>query len=179
MYLRISPSKPILPLLDDEILTKQEERALLATCPSINLHKIRDQQQVTDYLISLFAYYFSLPSDNISAEQSIVDDIERQVWAKELGVDFEDVTYGKLFCNKDENGQATGGLEDRGMMIAMFYMTDLSDLLGLHEVDNKSEATFIAEENEFGSYFDCETINELSTLIYSVCNKLIQSKEET
>jgi len=71
---------------------------------------------------------------------------------------------------------ASGGLEDRGMMIAMFYMTDLSDLLGLHEVDNKNEATFIAEENEFGSYFDCETINELSTLIYSVCNKLNQPK---
>lgn len=176
MYLKISQSKPVLPLLDDDLLTEQAEQELLAKCPAINLHQIEHQQQVTNFLIALFAYYFGLPADSISPEHSIVDDIERQVWAKELEVDFKDVTYGRLFCGTDEKGNATGGLEDKGMMIAMFYMTDLANLLGIHEVDKATEATFRAEENEFASYYDCETINDLSTLIYSVCVKLQSMK---
>ena len=172
MYLKISDSKPVLPLFDDEQLTAQQEATLIAKCPRINLHSIEYKQQINDFLISLFAYYFSLPEASITAEQSIVDDIERRIWAKELGVDAQDLSYGRIFCSTDEHGNTTGGLEDRGLIIAFFYMTELPDLLGLHVVDNKDEATFAADEDEFGSYYDCDTINALSTLIFSVCEKL-------
>ncbi|MDO6678431.1 MULTISPECIES: hypothetical protein [unclassified Shewanella] len=172
MFIKISPSIQCLPLTDDDDLTSEQENALLEQCPTINLHKINNKEQISQYLMRLFAYYFQISPQVINLNSNIVDDIERHVWAKELGVAFDDVTYGRLFCSQDDEGNAVGGLEDRGMMIATMYMTDFPDLVGIKEVRSAQEATFEAEDDEFGSYFDCETLDELSDLIYSVCKKL-------
>lgn len=172
MFIKISKTTPVLPLFVDDALTEKQETQLLAKCPIIDLNFIEHKEQITHFLILLFAYYFDLSSDNINAEHSLVDDIERQIWAKELGVDVDDVTYGKLFCGKGEDGNAIGGLEDRGMILATFFMLDFADLIGLKETEEKSEATFEADDDEFGSYYDCENINELATLIFLVCEKL-------
>lgn len=174
LYIKISPTSPVLPQTLDADLTQEQERAILATCPTIYLSATTSHQQVTDFLIDLFAYYFELPKEKINAQSDLVDDIERQVWARELGVSFEDVTYGRIFCSKDEEGNVAGGMEDRGIMISMMFMLDFSNLIGIIEVSNAIEATFEAQGDEFDSYYDCKTISDLADLIYSVCEKLNQ-----
>lgn len=174
LYIKISPTSPVLPQTLDADLTQEKELAILATCPTIYLSATTSHQKITDFLIDLFAYYFELPKEKINAQSDLVDDIEGQVWARELGVSFGDVTYGRIFCGKDDEGNVAGGMEDRGIMIAMMFMTDFSDLVGIKEVDNAADATFEAMDDEFGSYYDCATISDLADLIYSVCVKLNQ-----
>ncbi len=82
------------------------------------------------------------------------------------------MTYGRIFCGKDEEGNAVGGMEDRGIMIATMFMTDFSNLIGIKEVGSAADATIEARDDEFGSYFECVTITELADLVYSVCGKL-------
>ncbi len=172
LYLKISPTVPALPLTLEDDLTEEQERTLLATCPTIHLSATTSHQQITEFLIDLFAYYFELPKEKINAQSDLVDDIERQVWARELGVSFEDVTYGRIFCGKDEEGNAVGGMEDRGIMIATMFMTDFSSLVGIKEVSSAADATFEARDDEFSSYYDCVTVTDLADLVYSVCSTL-------
>lgn len=171
MYIRIIPTTPVLPLTPNEYPDNQQESGVLSQCPRIDLRTVNNQDEITEFLIRLFAYYFDIPASFIHPQSRIVDDIERFVWAKELGVDIENVTYGRIFCDKDSDGKAIGGMEDRGMMIAMMYLSDFSDLIGIKEVDLASKDTFEAERDEFGSYYDCNTVEDLSALIYSVCKK--------
>ncbi|WP_170962879.1 hypothetical protein, partial [Vibrio sp. F13] len=123
-------------------------------CPTIHLSVTTSHKQITAFLIELFAYYFELPQEKIKPDSDLADDIERMVWARELDVPFEDVTYGRIFCGKDEDGNAVGGMEDKGIMIATMFMLDFSDLVGIKEVDNAAGATFEALDDEFGSYYD-------------------------
>ncbi|WP_274026685.1 hypothetical protein [Vibrio parahaemolyticus] len=174
LYIKISPTSPVLPQTLEDDLTQEQERAILASCPTIYLSATTSHQQISNFLIDLFAYYFELPKEKINAKSDLVDDIERQVWARELGVSFEDVTYGRIFCSKDEEGNVAGGMEDRGIMIATMFMLDFSDLIGIKEVSNAIEATFEAQDDEFGSYYDCQTIADLADLIFTVCEKLSQ-----
>lgn len=171
MYIRIMPTTPVLPLTPNEYPDDQHESEVLAQCPRIDLRTVNHQEEITEFLIRLFAYYFDIPASFIHPQSRIVDDIERYVWAKELGVDIENVTYGHIFCDKDSDGRVIGGIEDRGMMIAMMYLTDFSDLIGIEEVDLASIATFEADRDKFGCYYECNTIAELSTLLYSVCKE--------
>ncbi|MCA0936688.1 ImmA/IrrE family metallo-endopeptidase [Vibrio alginolyticus] len=172
LYIKISPTVPMLPITLDADLTEEQEQALLATCPTIHLSATTSHQEITEFLIDLFAYYFELPKEKINAQSDLVDDIERQVWARELGVSFEEVAYGRIFCSTDEQGNAVGGMEDRGIMIATMFMMDFSALAGIKEVGSAADATFEARDDEFGSYYDCKTIANLADLIYSVCKKL-------
>ncbi|ABM04197.1 hypothetical protein Ping_2466 [Psychromonas ingrahamii 37] len=172
MFIKLSPSNTVLPLTFEDDLNTQQEAELLAQCPTIDLTQVSSKEQVTQHLIDLFAYYFQLPTELINEQSDIVNDIERYVWARDLGVTFEDVTYGRIFCGNDNEGNLTGGIEDRGIMIATMYMTDFPDLIGIKVIDDRQNATFEAEDDEFGSYYDCNTVNELSTLVFSVCKKL-------
>ncbi|PKG38931.1 hypothetical protein [Psychromonas sp. Urea-02u-13] len=171
MLIKLTSSTPDLPFAEDDLLNEEQVQALLAQCPTINLKAVQNKQQITQFLVELFTYYFGLNTNNISPENCLVDNIERQIWAKELDVAFEDVTYAKVFCSKDEEGKTTGGLEDRGMILTTFFMFDFADLIGLHIVNNEEEATLKIDENEFKSYYDCKNINELSTLLFSVCKE--------
>ncbi|CAM4206571.1 hypothetical protein [Vibrio neonatus] len=173
MYIKIVPTSPVLPQMLDDDLSEKEERLLLTKCPTIHLSATTSHEHITTFLIELFAYYFELPQDKIKPDSDLVDDIERMVWARELGVSFENVTYGRIFCSRDEDGNAVGGMEDRGIIIAMMFMLDFSDLVGIKEVDNAVDATFEAMDDEFGNYNDCATINDLSDLIYSVCRRIL------
>lgn len=174
MYIKIIPTSPVLPQTLDDDLSEEQEKRLLEKCPRIHLSSATSHEQITTFLIELFAYYFELPQNKIKPDCDLVDDIERMVWARELGVSFEDVTYGRIFCGRDEEGNVAGGMEDRGIMIAMMFMTDFSDLVGIKEVDNAADATFEAMDDEFGSYYDCKTIADLADLIFTVCEKLSQ-----
>ncbi len=174
IYIKITPTKPVLPLMPDDF-NEQQEKEVLANCPKIDLRTVKNKESITEFLIELFSYYYDIPKNFIHPQSDIVNDIERYVWARELGVSFEGVTYGRVFCSEDDNGNAIGGIEDRGMMIAMLYMTDFSKLVGIELVDNEEQATFCAEEHEFTSYYECDTISDLSDLIYSVRLRLINS----
>ncbi|MEZ8882547.1 hypothetical protein AB4559_06240 [Vibrio sp. 10N.222.51.C8] len=177
MYIKISPTAPVLPQTLDDDLSEEQERLLLAKCPTIHLSATTSHGQITAFLIELFAYYFELPQDKIKPDSDLADDIERMVWARELGVSFEDVTYGRIFCGQDEDGNAVGGMEDKGIMIATMFMLDFSDLVGIKEVDDAADATFEAMDDEFGSYYDCATISDLADLIFTVCEKLKLTQE--
>lgn len=174
MYIKIVPTSPVLPQTLDDDLSEEQERQLLEKCPRIHLSSATSHEQITTFLIELFAYYFELPQVKIKPGSDLADDIERMVWARELGVSFKDVTYGRIFCGQDEDGNAVGGMEDKGIMIATMFMLDFSNLVGIKEVDNATDATFEAMDDEFDSYYDCATVTELADLIYSVCTKLKQ-----
>lgn len=177
IFIKIVPTSPVLPQTLDDDLSEEQERLLLAKCPRIHLSSATSHEQITAFLIELFAYYFELPQDKIKPDSDLADDIERMVWARELGVSFEDVTYGRIFCSKDEDGNAVGGMEDKGIMIATMFMLDFSDLVGIKEVDNAADATFEAMDDEFGSYYDCATVSELADLVFTVCERLKLTQE--
>lgn len=177
IFIKIAPTSPVLPQTIDDDLSEEQERLLLAKCPTIHLSATTSHEQITAFLIELFAYYFELPQDKIKPDSDLADDIERMVWARELGVSFEDVTYGRIFCGQDEDGNAVGGMEDKGIMIATMFMLDFSDLVGIKEVDDVADATFEAMDDEFGSYYDCATISDLADLIFTVCEKLKLTQE--
>ncbi|MCL1067229.1 hypothetical protein L2735_10460 [Shewanella olleyana] len=172
IYIKISPTSPVLPLFSEGVLTKEKELEVLSQCPRIHLSAATSYQQVTLFLIELLSYYFCIPKGNITEQSGLVDDIERLVWAKELSVSFEDVNYGRVFCGKDKEGNPVGGIEDKGMIISMMYMTDFSQLVGINVVNDVSQSTFEALDNDFGNYYECETVGELAELVYSVCKKL-------
>ena len=174
IYIKVTPTKPVLPLMPDDF-NEQQEKEVLANCPKIDLRTVKNKESITEFLIELFSYYYDIPKNLIHPKSDLVNDIERYLWARELGVSFEDVTYGRVFCGEDDNGNAIGGIEDRGMMIAILYMTDFSKLVGIELVDNEDQATFCAEEHEFASYYECDTISDLSDLIYSVRLRLTGS----
>ncbi|MDH5918901.1 hypothetical protein [Vibrio splendidus] len=177
IFIKITPTSPVLPQTLNDDLSEGQERLLLAKCPTIHLSVTTSHKQITAFLIELFAYYFELPQNKIRPDSDLADDIERMVWARELGVSFEDVTYGQIFCGQDEDGNAVGGMEDKGIMIATMFMLDFSDLVGIKEVDNTADATFEAMDDEFGSYYDCATISDLVDLIFTVCEKLKLTQE--
>ncbi|PMH44652.1 hypothetical protein BCU68_12450 [Vibrio sp. 10N.286.49.B3] len=172
IYIKVSPTLPVLPQTLEDDLTKEQELALLTRCPKIYLSAETNLQQIIEFLIDLFSYYFELPKNMLTPESDLIDDIERQVWARELGVPYDDVTYGRIFCSKDDKGNIVGGIEDRGLMIATMFMLDFADLIGIKEVNNVSDATFEAANDEFGNYYDCNTISDLANLLYTVCMKL-------
>ncbi|WP_447079591.1 hypothetical protein [Vibrio alginolyticus] len=174
IFIKIAPTSPVLPQTLDDDLSEEQEQLLLAKCPTIHLSATTSHEQITAFLIELFAYYFELPQNKIRPDSDLADDIERMVWARELDVPFEDVTYGRIFCGQDEDGNAVGGMEDKGIMIATMFMLDFSDLVGIKEVDDAADATFEAMDDEFGSYYDCATISDLADLIFTVCEKLKQ-----
>ena len=173
MFVNVSLSTQVLSIFYDETLSSDEQNDLIAKCPTIDLHTVRHKGQILDYLISLFAYYFQIPQHLIHGNSDMVDDLERHVWARELDVSFENVTYGRLLCSKDDDGNIIGGLEDRGMIIGMMYMMDFAQMIGIKIVEDPMEATFEAAQDDFGSYYDCGTIDDLTNLIFSVCEKLI------
>ncbi|CAM3166304.1 hypothetical protein [Vibrio rarus] len=173
LYIKIAPTSPLLPLMNVDALTPEQETELLEKCPIIHLSGSTTRQQISHFLVDLFAYYFEVPKEKFNEQSCLVDHIERLAWAKELGVSFEDVTYGRILCSQDDDGNVTGGLEDRGMLLGMmFALGEFSKLIGINLVDSAADATFIAGENEFGSYYDCHTIDGLTDLIYSVCQRL-------
>ncbi|WP_042011565.1 hypothetical protein [Aeromonas fluvialis] len=172
MYIKIAPTSPVLPQMLDDNLSEEQERQLLSKCPKVHLSAKTSHEHITTFLIELFAYYFELPQEMIKPSSDLADDIERMVWARKLGVSFEEVTYGRIFCSKDENGNIVGGMEDKGIMIVIMFMLDFSDLVGIKVVADSAEATLETMKNEFGSYYDCATIGDLADLIYSVCKKL-------
>ena len=109
----------------------------------------------------------------VTPDADLVDEIERHVWAKELEVPFEKVEYGKILCGTDENGKPTGGLSDRGLLMSFFMMMDLRDGIGICTVEEKGEATFEAEEGEFGNFSDCKTISDMADILEAVRVRLI------
>ena len=69
---------------------------------------------------------------------------------------------------KDEQGNPTGGLSDRGLLVSFFMVLEFANASGVSTVQDKSDATFEAGENDFGSYFDCRSINELADILEGV-----------
>lgn len=172
VYIKISPSTPALPYFLEDDLTKEQEQALLSTCPQIHLSSTTTYEQVSSFIIELFAYYYQIPLERITLKSDLADDVERLIWAKELEVPFEGVTYARIFCGVDKDGNPTGGIEDKGLIIAMFFLSELSQLVGIEIVENPSDSTFTVMDGELGSYYDCVTVEDLVDLIYSVCEKL-------
>lgn len=168
MYIKVQRSTPILPF-DHDDLTEQQESEFLNSCPVIDLRLVFNQDEVETFLIDLFAYYFQLPKANISADADLLDDIERQVWAKELDVPYDDVTYGRIFCGKDESGQLVGGMSDKGIIMAALFLFDFGDAVGVDALDAcNDDNTFDVGDDDFANYSDCKNIKELAELLFSV-----------
>jgi len=168
MYIKVQRSTPILPF-DHDDLNEQQESEFLEKCPIIDLRLVSDQSEVETFLIDLFAYYFQLPKANISADADLLDNIERQVWAKELDVPYDDVTYGRIFCGKNEHGELVGGMSDKGIIMATLFMFDFGDAVGINTSDvSNDDNTFDVGADDFANYSDCANIKELSQLLFSV-----------
>ena len=56
--------------------------------------------------------------------------------------------------------------------MSFFMMLELSDAVGISTVEAPASATFAVGDNEFGSFSDCKTIDELATLIFAVKRRL-------
>ncbi|WP_461534750.1 hypothetical protein [Spongorhabdus nitratireducens] len=174
MYIKVEKSVPIQPFNDQDNLKPAEMARLLSESPTIDLRNVTSQAEVVSYLQSLIAHYFQIPAELVTPEADLIDDIERHIWARELDVPFEEVDYGRILCGKDEEGNPTGGLSDRGLLMSVFMVMDLANGVGVSTVDNEAEATIEAEEDEFGSFFDCRTINELANILEAVRVRLPQ-----
>lgn len=171
MYISVTHSKPVLPFTADD-LTERDEQALLAASPFIDLRALPSEQEIFVFLQALFAHYFQIPAETITHESRLLEDIEKAVWSKELAVPVEEVTYERIFCGKDAQGNAVGGLSDKGLIMTTLFMFDFPTAIGIHEVENAREAVFETSEGEFNGYAECQTVRDLLVLIWQVVNKL-------
>lgn len=191
MFLKINKTEQMLPFYGVALRTDAEEALLLKKCPTMTPLRITSKKQVTDFLCNIFAWYFALPLKHVLPEMDLVNVIERHVWANEMGTSFDDVSYGRIFCGKDENNNTTGGIEDKGIIMWTFLQCDLPLLVGIHNLNKKTEEKaildskinhdFILEvgDDEFEDFDECENIEQLSTLIFSICEKINTVKRKT
>ena len=131
IYVKVEPSIPILPFNDADELSPAEEAKQLAESPIIDLKLTSSRSEIIVHLRALIAHYFQLPFKLVTPEADLVDEVERHVWARELGVDFEDVSYGRIFSSEDNTGNLVGGISDRGLLMSCFMMMDLVHGVGV------------------------------------------------
>ncbi|MRI33804.1 hypothetical protein EOPP23_12490 [Endozoicomonas sp. OPT23] len=173
MYVRVTPSIPILPFNDKDDLSPEEERRLMAKTPFIDFRQVLSRSEIVAHLQALIAHYFQLPIKLVTPEADLVDEIERHIWARELEVNFEEVEYGKILCGRDDNGELTGGLSDRGLLMGFFMAMDFADGVGVCVVYDEDSGTFPVAEGDYGNYADCKNINELADILEAVRLKLM------
>ena len=171
MHILVTKSSPVLPFSADN-LTARDEQKILANSPVIDLRMQPTEQEVFSFIQALFSYYFQISKEIITRQSSLLDDIEKAAWARELEIPVEEVTYGRILCSKDQQGNMVGGLSDKGLLMTSLFMFDLSSALGIHKVADASKATFEVRQDEFKSYADCHTVQDLVDLIGQVIEKL-------
>ncbi|MBM7073502.1 hypothetical protein JQC92_15920 [Shewanella sp. 202IG2-18] len=173
--MNIKESTPIFPFVEDlDELSVNAQLELIKQCPSINLKQPQTRKSVLEFVRALFVYYFQIPAMDFELSSDLLEDVEKQVWAKELEVPEDEVTHGRLFTHVDSEGNHTGGVSDKGMLLMSLFMFDIADVTGIHVVDESDDYTFCAKESEFKSYYECKTVAELVDIIYRVSIKCLK-----
>ncbi|CAM4449865.1 hypothetical protein [Vibrio agarivorans] len=166
-YLKVSRPRPCVPYIGYDGLDLTDEE-LQQKCPLIRFTQVTDVKRLETYLIDFFAFYYNIDASLLTRESGLVDDVERYVWAQELDLPFEEVTYGRIGCGQDDDGNVVGGISDRGLIMFMFLQFDLESLFGIRAVKEPSKANLVVEPEEVpGHLCDCETIADLAAFMFA------------
>ncbi|MDN2483430.1 hypothetical protein [Vibrio agarivorans] len=166
-YLKVSRPRPCVPYIGYDYLDLTDDE-LKQRCPLIRFTQVTDVKQLEEYLIEFFAFNYHIDANLLTRESSLVDDVERHVWAQELDMPFEEVTYGRIGCGKDDDGNVVGGISDRGLVMFMFFQFDLESLFGIRTVKEPRKANLVVNpEEDPGSLLDCETIADLAAFMFA------------
>ncbi|WP_163931450.1 hypothetical protein [Paraferrimonas sp. SM1919] len=175
MYIKLEPNQVMYPetlFLWDHVTTDTVEDHY----PAFDLRKAESFAEVQQSVINLVAYYFQLPHKLVTLDANLVD-LERHCFAKDSGCSYDDVSYGRIFCSVDADGNTSGGMSDQGLMVYMMLEWCHQEMFGVSVTKDANEASLQIEEGEVGYFVDCETPGQIAELLWKL--KQVYVKQQT
>lgn len=125
-YFKLKKPEQVLGLEHLE-LSEVEQASLTSKCPTLDITKLQSRASLLEHIQTFFRYSFDMPELVINESMHLYDELEKLYYAKIEGVAISDVSYGKIFCDREGNG----GVSDRGLALYFTICEDLPDTLGI------------------------------------------------
>ncbi|MEG3219930.1 ADP-ribosylglycohydrolase family protein [Vibrio gigantis] len=161
-YFKLKKPEQVLGLEHLE-LSETKQESLTSECPTLDITKLRSRASLLEHIQTFFRYSFDMPELVINESMHLYDELEKLYYAKIDGVAVSDVSYGKIFCDREGNG----GVSDRGLALYFAICEDLPDTLGIDGSNSPFEGydftldNFEMEWQTIGDFInDCLRITE-------------------
>ncbi len=162
-YFKLKKPEQVLGLEHLE-LSEAKQKSLTSECPTLDIAKLQSRASLLEHIQTFFRYSFDMPELVINESMHLYDELEKLYYAKIDGVAVSDVSYGKIFCNREGNG----GVSDRGLALYFTICEDLPDTLGIDGSNSPFEGydftldNFEMEWQTIGDFInDCLRITEM------------------